>query len=49
MSWEKSELNVMSCLFVLGYEISTYKDKHLWEGIKMGKKIGGMILMWIFL
>jgi hypothetical protein len=35
MSWEKSELNVMSCLFVLGYEISTYKDKHL---MKMGKK-----------
>jgi hypothetical protein len=28
----------MSCLFVLGYEISTCKDKHLWEGIKMGKK-----------
>ena len=38
MSWEKSELNVMSYLFVLGYEISTYKDKRLWEGIKMGKK-----------
>ena len=49
MFWEKSELNVMSSLFVLGYVISTYKDKHLWEGIKMGKKFGGIILMWIFL
>ena len=37
MSWEKSELNVMSCLFMFGQKIPTHKNKHEWEEIKMGK------------